>query len=209
MRFIFYLDHPLIRQLQAVLQWKMPGAQRQCIQIVLLRASGMMQLVLLRAAARRARRGPTGIVCQCVLHRSDDARARPPLEIFFEDIGPEMPSGNSSCYAFRQLILLLMDSGNKICGTTFAKNFRELRAQIHERRLLPSLSKPHLRSNILPIVKSVTSFPAWSHVVDCGEHRSGYGTDRFLGAVPAALTVELRLVVAVLLASGRTAPSSS
>ena len=24
------------------------------------------------------------------------------------------------------------------------------------------------------------------HVVDCGEHRSGHGTDRFLRAVPAA-----------------------
>jgi hypothetical protein len=83
-RFIFYLDHPLIRQLKAVLQWKMPGAQRQCIQIVLLRASGMMQLVLLRAAARR---GPTRvIVCQCVLHRSDDARARPPFEIFLKTL---------------------------------------------------------------------------------------------------------------------------
>jgi hypothetical protein len=41
------------------------------------------------------------------------------------------------------------------------------------------------------------------HVVDCGKHRSGHGTDRFLLAVPAAQAVELRLVVAVLLASGR------
>jgi Tripartite tricarboxylate transporter family receptor len=32
------------------------------------------------------------------------------------------------------------------------------------------------------------------HVVDCGEHRGGHGTDRFLRAVPAIDTVELCLV---------------
>jgi hypothetical protein len=45
----------------------------------------------------------------------------------------------------------------------------------------------------------------FQHVVDCGEHRSGHGADCFLRAMPAAQAVELRLVVAVLLASGRPA----
>jgi hypothetical protein len=95
------------------------------------------------------------------LHRSDDARARPPFRDFPEDIGPEMPSGNSSCCSWTL--------ATKSVGRNSRENLRELRAQIHERRLLPSLSKPHLRSNILPIVKSVTSFPAWSHRSDYKE----------------------------------------
>jgi hypothetical protein len=45
----------------------------------------------------------------------------------------------------------------------------------------------------------------FQHVVDCSHHRGGHGANRFLRAVPAAQAVELRLVVAVLLASGRSA----
>ena len=44
------------------------------------------------------------------------------------------------------------------------------------------------------------------HVVDRGEQRSRHGAHRFLRAVPAAQAVELRLVIAVLLARrGETA----
>jgi hypothetical protein len=144
----------------------MPGAQRQCIQIVLLRASGMMQLVLLRATARRARRGPTRvIVCQCVLHRSDDARARPSFEIFLKTLAQKcLPATHPAAPGPWQ---------QNLWDEIREKIFENCAAQIHERRLLPSLSKPHLRSNILPIVKSVTSFPGWSHRSDYKEAHIG------------------------------------